>query len=184
MGRDGHGGGAEGEEEERREDEEAVEVDAAQPERQRQRRPRQRVVRAPEHPRVAALLPVLGRLRRPVQPAVRAHLGDAPRRSRRGAESEAARRRPDPSGAARVSAAFGAASGGPAPEAVGSGGGAAPEGHGTPVLRRDRAGGRVRARRRDVDARAGRCGGGGLRGGRKGVTACSWPCRGVRRVSV
>jgi len=66
-------------------------VDAAQPERQRQRRPRQRVVRAPEHPRVAALLPVLGRLRRPVQPAVRAHLGGAPHRSRHGAESEAAR---------------------------------------------------------------------------------------------
>jgi len=36
----------------------------------------------------------------------------------------------DPSGAARVCAAFGAASGGPAPEAVGSGGGAAPDGHG------------------------------------------------------
>lgn len=87
-------------------------MDAAQPERQRQRRPRQRVVRAPEHPRVAALLPVLGRLRRPVRPAVRAHLG--------GAEQSWRRRGLDPSGAARVSASFGAASGGPAPEAVGS----------------------------------------------------------------
>ena len=75
-GRYGHGSGAAGEEEERRKNED-VEVDAAQPERQRQRRPRQRVVRAPEHPRLPAL-PIPGLLRRPVQPAIRAHLGGGP----------------------------------------------------------------------------------------------------------
>jgi hypothetical protein len=79
---DGHGGGAAREEEERGEDEEDVEVDAAQPERQRQGRPRQRVVGAPEHPRLAADVPLYLLLwlprdgRRPgEQPSVRAHLG-------------------------------------------------------------------------------------------------------------
>lgn len=75
--RHGHGSGAAGEEEERRKDEKDVEVDTAQPERQRQRRPRQRVVRAPEHPRLPALS-IPGLLRRPVQPAIRAHLGGGP----------------------------------------------------------------------------------------------------------
>lgn len=75
--RNGYGSGAAGEEEERRKDEKDVEVDTAQPERQRQRRPRQRVVRAPEHPRLPALS-IPGLLRRPVQPAIRAHLGGGP----------------------------------------------------------------------------------------------------------
>lgn len=76
MGWHGHGGGAEREEEERGEDEGDIEVDAAEPQRQRQGRPRQRVVRAPEHPRRAAY--VLLELPRDGHSSVGAHRGGDP----------------------------------------------------------------------------------------------------------
>lgn len=114
----GHGSGAAGEEEERRKDEKDVEVDTAQPERQRQRRPRQRVVRAPEHPRLPALS-IPGLLRRPVQPAIRAHLGGGP------GGAGAAESGID--GVSLLVLSWLLRRFGPASEAVGSGGGAAPD---------------------------------------------------------